>query len=45
MIAIEYFLFGVMVAWTPSLIVLAWALRPTFESETDPNRQWEYLDY
>ena len=28
MSAMEYFLLGVMVSWTPSLIVLAWLVRP-----------------
>ena len=35
MSAMEYFLLGVMVSWTPSLIVLAWTFRPTLTLEAN----------
>jgi hypothetical protein len=40
----QYFLLGMMVAWTPSLILLAWLIRPAFKSEIDLD-QIESLDY
>ena len=33
MSTLEAFVLGVMVSWTPSLIVLAWLLRPVLKSE------------
>lgn len=33
MTATESFLLGIMVAWTPSLIVLAWLIGPAWKSE------------
>ena len=33
MSAMQYFLLGFMVSWTPSLIVVAWMLRPTMTLE------------
>ena len=45
MSAVQYFLLGIMVSWTPSLIVLAWLLRPTPNSEANSRKQLGYLDY
>jgi hypothetical protein len=35
MTAMESFLLGIMVSWTPSLIVLAWLVWPAPESEEE----------
>ena len=44
MSAMECFLLGLMVSWTPSLILLAWLVRPTLKSEETLDKQLEYLD-
>ena len=40
MSAMEYFLLGVMVSWTPSLIVLAWLVRPALNLNRDLENNW-----
>jgi len=42
MSAMEYFLLGVMVSWTPSLVVLAWLVRPAINFNRDLEKQLDY---
>ena len=44
MTAMESFLLGIMVSWTPSLLVLAWLIRPAWNSE-ELKRHPDYADY
>ena len=44
MTAMESFLLGIMVSWTPSLIVLAWLIRPVWNSEELESHP-DYADY
>jgi hypothetical protein len=39
MTTLQAFFLGMMVSWTPSLLLLAWILRdvPTIKSENQPN--------